>query len=705
MSDNSWLDAYPIAEAPAPSAAAGPAPTPPAATAAPAAGLDHSWLNAYPVAEKASASPASTPSASAATQSPAEPRGFMSELARQGGLTARAAVNGLAAIPAMMSDAVTGPINAGLDAVRGEGQGFRFKSAGASMNDLMTRAGVPEPATAQERVVQDVASALTGTGATVGAGRLMARGFGAMSPAASTATQAVGQGLAAGPKTQAAATLAGSTASGTVREEGGGAGAQLAAGLAAGVAPTVAPAALSGSIRRALRGGEEGRQRMVENIKTFQDASGTMPSVGQASESRAARAIESGLAKFPGGAGPMNRFAQAQSDALAGRVQKLSDELAPGANSIMAGEAVTRGVNSFKQGFKAIQTRLYQSLDKHIPDDTPIPVGNTEFALKELTAGIEGAPNISQFFINSKIKGIDKALQADLELASTGGALPYESIKKLRTLVGHEMADNSLVADVPRRQWSALYGALSEDLGMAAKAAGPDAEGAWKWANNFTRAQMDRLDQLSSVVGKDTPEKVFSAAIAGTSEGDTMLKRVVSALPKGERRQLAAAVLQRLGRATPGQQNAMGDVFSSETFLTNLSKMSPEARSTLFGRAGVDDLERRIENMAKMAGNRREGGKVFSNPSGTGQAVSQVGVPAAIGAALVSGNPGALAAAVGAPVMANATARTFTSPTFVQKLAQKTEFNPAAPASTAGVIARLAERREQEKEEGRLSGR
>ncbi|MNW20019.1 hypothetical protein D3C71_2202290 [compost metagenome] len=62
--------------------------------------------------------------ASLPARTPAEPpkpeRTALGEVGHQLGLTARAAVQGAAALPGMVSDAVTGPINAGLDMVAGE---------------------------------------------------------------------------------------------------------------------------------------------------------------------------------------------------------------------------------------------------------------------------------------------------------------------------------------------------------------------------------------------------------------------------------------------------------------------------------------------------------------------------------------------------------------------------------------------------------
>lgn len=619
---------------------------------------------------------------SAAKQPTAQKRSMLDELGRQLGLTVRAGVSGVATIPAMAADAVTGPINAGLDVVAGKGNGFRFQKAGQALDNVMTAAGLPQPKNATERVVQDAASSIAGAGGMIGAGKVLAN-------AAGPVTQSVGEMLAAGPGLQIASAATGAGASGAVRESGGGAGAQIAAGIAGSLAPGFGAAAAKAAMRGALRGGEAGRQQVEKNIAIFDQASGATPTLGQATESRAQRATESLLSKTPGGAGVMVDRAQKQMDDMSASVQRLSDELAPGASAANAGEAIAKGVKGFKEGFKTVQQRLYDTLDQHIPAGTPVAVGNTEFKLKELNAGIDGAPNISEFFKNSKIKGIDKALQADLELSANGGSLPYEAVKRLRTLIGNEIADNSLVADVPRSKWSALYGALSEDLGIAAKQAGPEAEQSWQWANQFTKKQIGRLEELSGIVSKDSPEKIFSAAISGTAEGDTIIKRIVNALPKQARREVAAAVLQRMGRATPGQQNAMGDAFSSETFLTNISKLSPAARETLFGRTGNAGIQDEIQSMSQMAENIRKGSKVFSNPSGTAQAMTLASLLKAAGLALITGHPISAAAIATSPILPNVVARTVTSPSVVKFAAGQTALSEGAQAAAVGATTRM----------------
>lgn len=175
-----------------------------------------------------------------------ERRGMLDELGRQVGLTARAGISGVAAIPAMLSDAlIAGPANAAMDLyddarapnitelITGKQKGFRFKRASDALSDTMTAAGLPAPENATERVVQDVAGAMSGTGATVAAGKALAQGGGAVA-------KGVGDLLAAGPGLQTVSAATGAGASGMTREGGGGQGAQLAAGLVGSMLPVAA---------------------------------------------------------------------------------------------------------------------------------------------------------------------------------------------------------------------------------------------------------------------------------------------------------------------------------------------------------------------------------------------------------------------------------------------------------------------------------
>lgn len=186
-------------------------------------------------------SPASAGAQQPAQQKPAEPpkpqRSFVDELGHQAGLFGRSAVNAVTALPAMAADAVTGPINAGLDAVAGKGNGYRFQPQAQAVNNFMDSVGVAKPENSTERVLQDVGVAMVGTGATMALGKHLISTGGPLAAAA-------GKMLTQGPAMQVASAATSAAAAGGAREAGGGEGAQLAAGIAGAMLPGAAASRL-----------------------------------------------------------------------------------------------------------------------------------------------------------------------------------------------------------------------------------------------------------------------------------------------------------------------------------------------------------------------------------------------------------------------------------------------------------------------------
>ena len=672
---------------------------------------------------------------------PAEEASFGDKVMRGLGLGTRAVAQGVAAVPGMVTDAlIAKPLNAAADAVLGEGDGPRLQMLKEATGNLMTYAGLPQPETASERVAQDIVEGGAGAAVGVGSGAAMAK-------AASPIVAGVGEMLAQSPGMQVASGASAGAASGATREAGGGEGAQLAAALAGGLAPTVGSFAAKEGLRRAIRGGEEDRQRMADNIATFEQAAGTTPTLGQATQSRSIQAAETALSNLPGGSGLMIRRGEQQAKALQDSVQELTDALAPNATGWGAGEAISKGVKAFKDSVKTTQAGLYRKLDEMIPAGTMIQSDRTRAALADLNADIDGAPALSTWFKNARIQGIEGGLTKDttgieaalsrpgvqdqvnelrgrlqaqaariaqqnaerkmlgmnnLQPALTpeaieqrvqgflsskiDGNLPYESLKKLRTLVGQEISEGGLTADVPRSKWRALYAALSDDLGGAAEAAGPAALQAWNRANQYTRASIQRLEQLETVVNRDAPEKIFKAATSGLADGGTQINRLMKSMPLENRREVAAAVLQRLGRARNSAQNEMGEAFSSETFLTNLAAMSAPARTALFANAGIPGLRQKVEQMGKMASLRREGAQVFANPSGTARQTALISGLSGLATAIASGNVPMIMGVLAAPAMAKAGASALTNQSLVRWAAKNTAINSAAPAATLNAI-------------------
>jgi hypothetical protein len=175
-------------------------------------------------------SPAEIESAIAKMVAPVEQRSTTEELSRQLGLTTRAGVTGVAGLPLLAGDALNNLYNLisqGVEAGTGYNIG-RLPMASQSAQQLMTRAGLPEAETKQEKIVQDIGSAMAGVG---GAAKL----------AQTLAPRAVGtEMLSSNIPLQISGAIGGAGAAGAGREYGDvGMGGQLGLSVLGGmVAPT-----------------------------------------------------------------------------------------------------------------------------------------------------------------------------------------------------------------------------------------------------------------------------------------------------------------------------------------------------------------------------------------------------------------------------------------------------------------------------------
>lgn len=150
------------------------------------------------------------------------------DLASQAGLTLRAVAKAGAAIPAMLTDAVTGPLNFAQDKLIGPGRGIRFQQALPALDRALTAAGLPEPDTPLQRIVSKGVELGAGAGAAAKGADWLAKG-------ATGVTRDVLTRLAANPETQVAAGIGSGLAGQQSAESGGGAGSQFVSSLLGGL--------------------------------------------------------------------------------------------------------------------------------------------------------------------------------------------------------------------------------------------------------------------------------------------------------------------------------------------------------------------------------------------------------------------------------------------------------------------------------------
>lgn len=646
------------------------------------------------------------------TEQAAEPGTKSERMWRDLKLAGRVFAEAPALVMAGGADLMAGGVNLGLsglskaqEAIGGEPITARLPTESVStVMEGWDRISGVQPETRGERYATNIVRAGAGIPFGVGGGQYAAQG--ATSPVA----RAVGEQFARSPGGQALAATAGTAASTRAAEAGAGPVGQTVAGVAGGMAPAAAVTGISAGVRGAVRGGPQGRQAFAQTVDDF-NRSGMEPSIGQAGGGRVARGAEAYSSRMPGGAGRMVKVAEQQADDMAAGIEQRASQLASKTSAGRAGMTILRGITDeggFIDRARSVQSRLYSELDNFIMPESRIPVQNISQTLDDMAAQIPGAERTSGILANPQIRAIREALMDDASrgpmIASssrgtvTSGSLPFRALKELRTMIGEKLENVGVVSDVSRAEWKRLYGALTRDIEAAVTQTQDDAaRQAWSRAVNYTRGFHRRLDIMDSVLRRaGGPERVFTAAMSGTKEGNTVLHSIMQSLKPSEQKVLTATVLRRMGLATPGQQNELGSAFSTETFLTNWNRLSPQARGTLFDRFG-SRFRADMDRVARVAANLREGAQVFRNPSGTAQASFQQGTVGAFALGVLTGQWEA-AAGIGALVIGNnLAARVMTNPNAVRWLARQTRV-PASqlPAQMQLLAARARETNDEE---------
>ncbi|HEY1092350.1 MAG TPA: hypothetical protein VGE47_14750, partial [Burkholderiaceae bacterium] len=570
-----------------------------------------------------------------------------------------------------------------------------YRDAAAAQADEW---GMARPVTPTQRVVADVGEGLTGTGLTMGLGGLLNMGRQAATTAAPTIRSKLGEFLTANPVTQAVATTTGTAAASTGREGGAGPLAQLGLGIGGGVAPGAALTSLEALARGATRGSDPTAYRNV--LDDFAKL-GATPSVGQGSGSRVIQGTENLLAASPTAEGVMARASNAQAEQIAKGLDRIANNLSRSPSAEKAGRAIEQGTETFSRNVGAVRRALYWQVDKQIPQGTKVQLPSTWQTLVKLTTPTKGAEESTGALINPAITAMRENLSADL--ARGGGSMPYEALKALRSRIGEELDVSVLQQDKATRQYRELYAALSRDLEAAAKAQGPAAERAARRANTFTRVSSERLEDVRRVIDKNGgPEAIYNAAMTGTRDGGTTIRKVMQSIDKHQQRTVTAAFLRRMGMANPGAQGADGDTFSARTFLTNWNKVSPEAKRALFDRHGPQ-FSADMDRVARVAQNIDQGSAVFRNPSGTGNRTAAIGYWLALGHSLYRADWNTAGGLVGAGVITNRLAHKMTDPEIVRWLADSTELPTQATFASQLQTLRQIGEREDDPEIGELA--
>jgi hypothetical protein len=490
------------------------------------------------------------------------------------------------------------------------------------------------------------------------------------------------------PVLGALSAAAGGAASQTVAESGGTPLQQTLAGLAVGSVPALASAGAQGA-RALIRNQADTAGRLADAA-----ANGTTLTAGQATGSKFLQRVEGASSKVWGGA-PINKVADTQTENLGGHIDNVVKNLANGGDvsPTGAGTVINAGAATAKTNMRAAEKAAYDAVDRLVPPQSPVDVSGTLAKLDTLATPTPGAEATTGALISPKIKAMRENLKADI--AKNGGtSVPYSAATDLRTQLGNSIdwgvAPSNPVENAALKQ---VHGALKGDIDAGASAISPEAKQAVTDARSLYGANQDRRDLLNGIIDKaGGPEAVYAAATNGTKQGATKISGVMSALDPGQQNLLRATVINRLGKALPGMQNAEGDAFNPSTFLTNWAKLDPAAKDALFGAKGAtNQLRRGLDSFANTTSTIRTS-TLYKNPSGTAAAAGHgYGLLALLGegGAALAGHPHALVGTAAAIAGNNVLARALTNPRTVAWLAASAKLPTSALPNAINQLSRL----------------
>ena len=600
------------------------------------------------------------------------------------------ALEGMAAVnrgAAGIADFAVSPINAGLELA---GSSARIPSAVDALapatagnfmedglgKDIVRAAGETVPAAlAMGGAMRAAAQPLTGmvTGQVGNVGVL---------PQLATSSESVGAGALRQMGSSTAAQDAGFAAlsgagSAVGRDVGGEEGAMIGA-IAAPAAVTLAPQLAGQAIKKIFAGGNQ--QAIAKSIDDFAFI-GETPTVGMATGSPALQKAETVSGSVMGG-GRLREKSASIAENIQKRVADMADSLSTKTGAEAAGLEIKKGIQGrggFLDRFRTSSSALWNKADQMIDPALSVDTTNTKSMLDQLVR----KDNFGQILDNPKLVQIQQVLDE-------APNVDYGTLKSLRTSIGQKIGNNELISDIPRAELKMLYGALTQDIKTAAASSSPEALKAFERANAYTRTGHDRIDDyLERIATKVDTDKIFNAVAKG-GEGTKTINAVKRSLKPEEWDVVASNVIRRMGRANSGTQNAEGDVFSIDKFVTDWDKLGPAKKALFSGSDNLNSYYDDLSKIARVASTVKSAGKQAANYSGTAQMASRIAAGAGLAGGVATLDPVVLSVVGSSIAMNNAGARLMTNPKFVKWLAQSSRIPAENSAAAIGSLVSVA---------------
>lgn len=419
---------------------------------------------------------------------------------------------------------------------------------------------------------------------------------------------------------------AGATAKGLAKA-GGGYGAVYGAGSADGNLDERATGALGGGLLGAVSGYGVGKYAQGADARSAAKA-----------QKRADRAsllydfTEQGVDALPANVGgPTSRVAT--SGAGQALLSSGSIRNAVGQQSDQFGEAVTRnaqmagtklppdeaGMLARKAGERFSKktsqrgSLLYDRAEAAAGDVKIVP----QQAIAEIDAKIarlSQSPDAGAASVVKELQGFKQRLADGVSIVG---------LRDARTRLSQGVYDGKLRSNADQKIYRDILGKVSDDIEAGLRAEGKDrVAGMFKTADKYWTQRVEYIDEvLEPIIGKGRAGEGILQSIESMATGKTggvqRLSGLMQSLSDAERGQIQATVIDRMGRATKGNQDDAGNVFSANTFLTNWNGLSTKGKAAMFGDG---ELRKSLDQLARVASNIKDVSR-YTNTSNTAGAL------------------------------------------------------------------------------------
>ncbi|MBF0371758.1 MAG: hypothetical protein HQL52_20175 [Magnetococcales bacterium] len=225
-----------------------------------------------------------------------------------------------------------------------------------------------------------------------------------------------------------------------------------------------------------------------------------------------------------------------------------------------------------------------------------------------------------------------------------------------------------------------VYGALTEDINNIALSISPEAAHALRRHDQFVAAfSKVRQPILDKIIKQETGLQAYNLAVTGDREGGRRLWRLRKSFNPQEWDIVAGSTLYHMGLGRPSHQDILGTRFSHAKFLTEWSRLSPQAKGALFSGNRYASIRPELDRLARVSAALKDVDEAV-NWSNTAQQqafmglIQRAGAWAAYGG--VVGGAGAMfgmVEAASALLTPYAMAKLWTNPKFIKWLARSSQ--------------------------------